>query len=150
MTDANELEGITLSVYLYVVKGGRPAGPRDVMKGIRLSSPSVAYRHLQKLEDAGYLAKNEYGEYSVMRKANIRGYVWLSRRLLPKMWLYALVFLGILVVEFAIFLVHFAIETYEFKIFFTLLTIITGFAFGVFAVEGQLQNRRRNRSGATE
>ncbi len=105
MTDvAIQLEGITLSVYLYVVKRGRPVGPRDVMKGTKLSSPSVAYRHLQKLEDTDYLAKNEYGEYTMMRKANIRGYVWLSRHLLPKMWLYALVFLAILVVEFAIFL----------------------------------------------
>lgn len=143
MTDAGiQLEGITLSVYLYVVKRGRPVGPRDVMKGVKLSSPSVAYRHLQKLEDAGYLAKNEYGEYTVMRKANIRGYVWLGRRLLPKMWLYALVFLAILVAELAIFVVHFAIETYEFKVFFSLLTAITGLAFAVFMVEGALQIRR--------
>lgn len=146
---AIQLEGITLSVYLYVVKRGRPVGPRDVMKGVKLSSPSVAYRHLQKLEDSGYLAKNEYGEYTVMRKANIRGYVWLGSLLLPKMWLYALVFLAILVAELAIFLVHFAIETYEFKVFFSLLTAITGLAFAVFMVEGALQIRRVGKA-ATE
>ena len=146
---AIQLEGITLSVYLYVVKRGRPVGPRDVMKGVKLSSPSVAYRHLQKLEEAGYIAKNEYGEYTVMRKANIRGYVWLGSLLLPKMWLYALVFLAILVAELAIFLVHFAIETYEFKVFFSLLTAITGLAFAVFMVEGALQIRRVGKA-ATE
>jgi len=146
---AIQLEGITLSVYLYVVKRGRPVGPRDVMKGVKLSSPSVAYRHLQKLEDSGYLAKNEYGEYTVMRKANIRGYVWLGSLLLPKMWLYALVFLAFLVTELAIFLVHFAIETYEFKVFFSLLTAITGLAFAVFMVEGALQIRRVGKA-ATE
>ena len=60
MTDGEkeELEGITLNVYLYCVKKGKPVGPRDVMKGANLSSPSVAYRHLQKLEDSGYLQKN--------------------------------------------------------------------------------------------
>ena len=146
---AIQLEGITLSVYLYVVKRGRPVGPRDVMKGVKLSSPSVAYRHLQKLEESGYIAKNEYGEYTVMRKANIRGYVWLGSLLLPKMWLYALVFLAILVAELAIFLVHFAIETYEFKVFFSLLTAITGLAFAVFMVEGALQIRRVGKA-ATE
>jgi DNA-binding transcriptional ArsR family regulator len=119
------------------------------MKGIKLSSPSVAYRHLQKLEEAGYIAKNEYGEYTVMRKANIRGYVWLGSLLLPKMWLYALVFLAFLVTELAIFLVHFAIETYEFKVFFSLLTAITGLAFAVFMVEGALQIRRVGKA-ATE
>ncbi len=67
MPNANneELEGITLSVYLYAVKKGKPVGPRDVMKGVHLSSPSVAYRHLQKLEDLGCLQKNMYGEYII-------------------------------------------------------------------------------------
>ena len=101
MTDADneELEGITLNVYLYAAKKGKPVGPRDVMKGANLSSPSVAYRHLQKLEDSGYLQKNEYGEYTVKTKAHIEGFVWLGKRLVPKMWLYSLVFLGILIVE---------------------------------------------------
>ncbi|MCW4053932.1 MAG: hypothetical protein NWE84_03295 [Candidatus Bathyarchaeota archaeon] len=69
--DKGELEGITLSVYLYAVKRGKPVGPRDVMKGVNLSSPSVAYRHLQKLEDLDYLQKNNYGEY--VAKASVRG-----------------------------------------------------------------------------
>ena len=149
MADVENLEGLTLAVYLYAVKRGRPVGPRDVMKGLKLSSPSVAYRHLQKLEDASYLAKNEYGEYTVRRKADIRDYVWLGRHLLPKMWLYASLFLAILVVELAIFFVHFAIETYEFKVFFSLLTVITGLSFSVFMVEGALQIRRLGRA-ATE
>lgn len=58
------------------------------------------------------------------------------------MWLYATVFLAILIVELVILLVHFAIETYEFKVFFFLLTLITGLALAVFAVEGALQSRR--------
>ena len=63
----DELEGLTLTVYLYVAGKGKPVGPRDVTKGANLSSPSVAYRHLQKLEDDGYLSKNEYGEYTVKK-----------------------------------------------------------------------------------
>jgi len=144
LTDADntQLEGITLAVYLHAVKKGNPVGPRDVMKSVKLSSPSVAYRHLQKLEDTGYLTKNEYGEYTVKRKAAVRGYVWLGHRLFPKMWLYALLFLGILLVESVIFAIHFEVETYEFKVFFFLITAITGLAFAVFAVEGALLNRR--------
>ena len=140
-----ELEGITLNVYLHAVKKGKPVGPRDVMKGVNLSSPSVAYRHLQKLEDAGYLQKNEYGEYTVKSKAHIKGHVWLGRHLLPKMWLYSLLFLAILIVELFVLIVHFSIETLEFKVFFLLLTLITGLALAVFTVEGLLQNRRKSR-----
>jgi hypothetical protein len=151
MTTADqELEGITLNVYLYVVKKGKPVGPRDVMKGANLSSPSVAYRHLQKLEDAGYLAKNEYGEYTVKKKAPLKGSVWLGRNVFPKMWIYALIFLGILAVELVILFIHFGVETDEFKVFFLLLTLITGLAMAVFAVEGFLQSRRKAPTATTE
>jgi ABC-type transport system involved in Fe-S cluster assembly fused permease/ATPase subunit len=144
LTETNEkLDGITLKVYLYAFKEGKHVGPRDVMKGANLSSPSVAYRHLQKLEDLGYLKRNEFGEYSVEKKAHIEGFVWIGKRLMPKMWRYSLLFLAILVVEFIILIIHFAVETYEFKVFFLLLTLITGLALVVFTVEGALQSRRQ-------
>jgi UPF0716 family protein affecting phage T7 exclusion len=59
------------------------------------------------------------------------------------MWLYGLVFLGILAVELIVFFIHFSVETYEFKVFFLLLTSITGLAAAVFGVEGYLQARRK-------
>lgn len=136
-------------MYLYAVKKSKPVGPRDVMKGINLSSPSVAYRHLQKLEDLNYLQKNEYGEYTIKNKAHIKGHIWLRHWLLSKMWLYAMVFLSILVVELFVLIIHFSIETLEFKVFFLLLTLITGLALTVFTVEGLLQSRRKS-SAITE
>lgn len=141
-TDTEVLEGITLNVYLYVAKKGKPVGPRDVMKGINLSSPSVAYRHLQKLEDQEYLGKNEFGEYTIKRKASIKGRVWIGHTLMSKMWLYALVFFIILAIELVIFFIHFSVETYEFKVFFLLLTLITGLAFAVFVIEGAVNQRK--------
>ena len=141
-SNVEELEGITLNVYVYVAKKAKPVGPRDVTKGVNLSSPSVAYRHLQKLEELNYLAKNEYGEYTVKRRAPLRGMTWLGSHLLPKMYVYAAVFLGVLLVEFVILTIHFSVETYEFKVFFLLLTAITGAALAVFTAEGYLQGRR--------
>ena len=151
MTRANndELEGTTLNVYLLVVKKGKPVGPRDVMKALNLSSPSVAYRHLQKLEDMSYLQKNDYGEYITKNKAHVRGYFWLGRSLIPTMWRYSLVFLGILIVELYVLAVHFPVETYEFKVFFLLLMLITAFALAIFTIEGVLQNKRK-RNNKTE
>jgi len=141
--ETGELEGITLNVYLYAARKRKPVGPRDVMKGVNLSSPSVAYRHLQKLEDCGYLAKNEFGEYSIKRKAPIKGRVWIGGSLVPKMWLYALLFSSILIVELSIYLIHAAVETYEFQVFFFLLTLITILALAVFTIEGALQIKRK-------
>jgi len=137
-----ELEGITLSVYLYVVKKGKPVGPRDVMKGAHLSSPSVAYRHLQKLEDLGYLQKDKYGEYVTKDKASVRGYIWIGWRMIPKMLFYSLIFMSILIVELIVLALHYPVENYEFKVFFLLLTLITASAMGVFAVEALLHHRR--------
>lgn len=145
-----ELEGITLSVYLYVVKKGKPVGPRDAMKGAHLSSPSVAYRHLQRLEDMGYLQKNKYGEYVTKDKAHVRGYIWIGRRMMPKMLVYSLIFMSILIVELVVLAMHYSVEGYSFKVFFLLLTLITGFAMGVFIVEGLLQHRRTKLSIQTE
>ena len=118
-------------------------GPRDVMKGANLSSPSVAYRHLQKLEDSGYLQKNQYGEYTVKKKVHVRSYTWLGRRLVGKMYLYALIFAGILSVELFVFFLHFSVENYEFKVFFSLLMLVTGLALAVFTTEGLRQSKRK-------
>jgi len=68
-----ELEGTTFKVYLYVVKEGKPVGPRDVMRGASLSSPSVAYRHLQKLEALGLLEKNVYENILQRKRRTSKG-----------------------------------------------------------------------------
>jgi len=101
-----ELEGKTLNVYSYVVKEGKPVGPREVMRGVNLSSPSVAYWHLQKLEACGLIEKNVYGEYVLKEKVNISGHVWVGRNLVPRLLCYSLFFLGILGTEAAIVTVN--------------------------------------------
>jgi hypothetical protein len=144
--DSMELEGLTEDVYLYAVRKGKPVGPRDVMKGVNLSSPSVAYRHLQKLEDMEYLQKDAYGEYTIKTKAHIAGYIWFGKRLIPQIWRYSLVFLCVLIVEAIVFFLHYPVENYEFKVFFVLLMLITGLALMVFTIEGLIQNRRKYRN----
>ena len=112
------------------------------MKGANLSSPSVAYRHLQKLEDLGYLQKNNYGEYITKGKASVREYIWVGRRMLPKMLVYSIIFMIILIIEIVVLVIHYSVENYTFKVFFLLLTLVTGFATAVFTFEA-LRHRRR-------
>ena len=136
------LEGVTLKVYLYVVKKKGLAGPRHVMRGVSLSSPSVAYRHLQKLENIGLLTKNELGNYVVTEKVPVRGYVWIGRTLVPNPLVYSMVFLAILITELVVLAIHFSVETEQFKIFFLLLTTITVAALILFLIEGLRMLRR--------
>ena len=37
-SESDEIEGNTLNVYAFVVKEGKPVGPREVMRGANLSS----------------------------------------------------------------------------------------------------------------
>lgn len=135
MPDEEELEGTTLKVYLYVVKEGKPVGPRDVMRGASLSSPSVAYRHLQKLETLGLLQKDSYGEYVVKEKVSIKGHLWVGRSLVPRLIFYSFFFAGIFVVEMTIVIIRFSIGE-AFQMDFIFLTSVTAAAMVIFLVEG--------------
>lgn len=143
------LYGRTLKVYLYVVKENRPVGPRDVMRGLHLSSPSVAYRHLQKLENMALLRKNEQGNYISTKKTAIRGHIWIGKNLIPNSLLYFIIFLTILIIELVVLTIHISVETNQFKIFFFLLIAITTVALILFLIEG-LRTLRKSRLSNSE
>lgn len=134
--DTGELDGTTFAVYSYVLNESKAVGPRDVMRGANLSSPSVAYRHLQKLEDLGLLEKNEKGRYIIKEKAKISGYLWVGRTLVPRLIFYSLFFTGLLGTE----IVSIAIRYFVYGLFpdmlFLYLTLVTAIAMALFLIEG--------------
>ncbi len=142
--DCEDLEGTTLCVYAYVVKEGKPVGPREVMRGANLSSPSTAYRQLQKLESLGLIEKNVYGAYVVREKASISGHLWIGRNLVPRLMCYSLFFLGVVGIELAIIGVQFFIQGQIPKLELIYLAATNGVAMALFLGEG-LVLRRRNR-----
>ena len=137
-----EFERTTFTVYLYVAKVGKPVGPRDVMRGAQLSSPSVAYRHLQKLEESGLLTRNEYGEYLLKKKLKVKGYRWVRRSLVPNAMFYFYFFLGLFITEIVVLAIHWAVETYQGKVFFAIGLSITGIAMVLFLIEALSSSKR--------
>jgi len=132
-----ELEGTTLRVYLALMKEDKPVGPRDIMRSVNLSSPSVAYRHLQKLEALGLIEKDSYGEYTIRQRQNVRGHVWIGRRLLPRLVFYSFFFMGVLSVEVVIVAIRLLIkESLQYD--FVLLVSVTAVATLLFLIEGIL------------
>jgi len=103
---SDELNASAFQTYLYLVKVGKPVGPRDVMRGANLSSPSVAYRNLQKLIDLGLVVKDEYSNYVVKEKVGKKGYIWVGKTLLPSFVIIGFIFLGILIGEVAVLIPH--------------------------------------------
>jgi hypothetical protein len=137
-----ELEGTTLWVYAFVVKEAKPVGPREVMRGASLSSPSTAYRQLQKLESLGLIQKNVYGAYIVKEKASVSGHLGVGRNLVPRLMFYSLFFFGLLSVEVAILFIQFFFQgrTPSLAVFY-LIPITVGSA-GLFLAEGIIIWRR--------
>jgi len=131
-----ELEGTTFNVYSYVLKESKPVGPRDVMRGANLSSPSVAYRHLQKLEDLGLLEKNERGRYVIKEKAKISGYLWVGKTLVPRLIFYSLFFTGLLGTEIASITIRYCVYGLLPDMLFLYLTLVTAIALVLFLIEG--------------
>lgn len=136
----DDLEGITYKVYLYAIKEGKPVNTRKVQKGVNLSSPSVAFRHLQKLENLGLLEKNAFGDYIVKEKININGNIWVGNNLVPRMLMYCLFFVGLLIIEcITVFFKPLDI-TYIYLIALTLLAIT------IFSIEGLLLTLKRKKN----
>jgi hypothetical protein len=126
-----ELNAATFQTYVYLVKVGKPVGPRDVMRGANLSSPSVANRNLQKLVDLGLVVKDDYNNYVVKEKVGLRGYVWVGKTLMPSFVIFGFVFIGILITEVAILIPHLVVGAGIEESFWLLivLTIVTALIF---------------------
>ena len=131
MNTDEELNPTLFHTYVFLVKVGRPVGPRDLMRGANLSSPSVAYRNLQKLMDLGLVVKDEYGDYVVKEKVGMKGYVWVGRNIMPSFAVFGFVFLGILIGEIAILIPHLLLGSpiQESFWFLTALTVASAAAF---------------------
>lgn len=139
--DNKELRGNTLVVYVYLVKENRPVGTREVMRGGNLSSPSVAFRHLQKLELMELIEKNESGNYVVCQKKSVHGYVWVGRNLVPRQMFYFFFFIGAFITEIGIILSYLNINR-GIEISFLFLTGITAVSMILFFIEGTSSRRK--------
>ena len=121
--------------YVFLVKTGKPVGPREVMRGANLSSPSVAYRNLQKLIDLDLVLKDAYGNYVAKEKVGVRGQIWIGKTLVPRFLVFGFVFIGVLIAEVAILIPHLLLKA-SVEGSFLLLTIVTIVAAVIFLVEG--------------
>ncbi len=88
-----ELRGNTLKVYVYVLKNG-DVGVRQVQRALRLSNPSLAQYHLNKLREMG-LVREEGGAYQVCAEVKVdalRGLLRIGTLLVPRFVFYAVFF----------------------------------------------------------
>jgi hypothetical protein len=138
-----ELNSTLFHTYVFLVEVGKSVGPRDLMRGANLSSPSVAYRNLQKLMDLGLVVKDEYGNYVVKEKIGLKGYVWIGKTLMPSFAVFGFVFVGILMAEIGLLIPHLLLGS-PIEESFWLLTVVTVVSAVIFLVEA-LRFRKKPR-----
>lgn len=146
MEPEDELTATGMRTYIYLIKAGKPVGPREVMRGAKLTSPSVAYRNLQKLIDMDLVSKDQYSNYVVKEKVGIKGYLWLGKRLIPRFIMFGLIFLVVLAIEIAILVLHLLTDS-SVEGSFWLLAVVTVVSAVVFLTEG-LKWRKSNKNQA--
>lgn len=91
------LKGQTLVVYRYLLDKGKPLSVRQVQTGARLRSPSLAFYHLSKLQEAGLIELQKEGY--VVKKVYLKHYIKLSRLLVPRFFFYFVFFASAFCIE---------------------------------------------------
>ncbi len=90
-----ELRGRTLKVYLYILRQGKPVGVREVQRELGMSSPSVAFHHIEKLTRLGVVEQDSLGNYVLSKKVEpgiLQAFVNVGRFSLPRVGFYAVFF----------------------------------------------------------
>ncbi|MDA4130482.1 MAG: helix-turn-helix domain-containing protein, partial [Thaumarchaeota archaeon] len=83
--------GKTGDVYRFLLKEGRPVGPREIQRELGYSSPTLASHHLEKLLRSNFISKTDEGKYEVPRKAYTGDHLKTLGFLVPRFFLHATV-----------------------------------------------------------
>jgi hypothetical protein len=127
----SELKGTTLRVYWAVLKkGAEGTGPRELMRELELSSPSVAVYHLEKLKNLGLVEKGETGSYTAREQVKVEvfsDYVRVVGMMLPRYLFYSVLFTTMLVSYLLIYPLQWNPQTMVTLIFGATACIVTWF-----------------------
>jgi hypothetical protein len=102
----NELKGTTFRVYCYILTANRPVYMREVQRNLKLSSPSVAVYHLDKLVDLGLIKKDASRQYVLLEEVKVgllHLFIKSGPYLIPRFLLYVAYFAGLLSIYFILF-----------------------------------------------
>jgi DNA-binding Lrp family transcriptional regulator len=102
LTDQQDiLRGLTLKVYKFILKNDGPSGIREIQRALKLSSPTLALYHVNKLEEAGLIKKHEMGY--IADRIVLENCIRLKRTLVPRFLFYT-IFLSVCLVILTVFL----------------------------------------------
>jgi hypothetical protein len=117
----------TWNIYLHILTSGEPVGVREVWRELKLSSPSLAQYHVNRLLELGMITQTSEGKYVANEERRVealRGFLLLHGKLIPRLVFYGALIAGIL----AFYLIAWPIESN-----FRDLTVVTVAAISILA-----------------
>jgi hypothetical protein len=94
------ISAATWNIYLHILTSGEPVGVRDVWRQLKLSSPSLAQYHVNRLLELGMIMQTNEGKYVANEERRVealKGFLLLHGKLVPRLVFYGALIAGILV-----------------------------------------------------
>jgi DNA-binding Lrp family transcriptional regulator len=92
--ESSELRGTSLRIYLHLLESDSPKGIRELSRELGLPVSTVHY-HVRKLRELGLVREVPEG-LVVSRRVRLEGFVYLGRRVVPRLAFYSAFFTGVL------------------------------------------------------
>lgn len=95
------LSGTSWDIYLHILMNEKPQGVREIWRALKLSSPSLAQYHINKLQSLNLIEATEDGKYQaneMERMKTLRSFVLLRGKLVPRLVFYGALVMGILMI----------------------------------------------------
>ncbi len=124
------ISGTTWNVYLFILTSEKPQGVREVWRALKLSTPSLAQYHINKLLDIKLIETTQDGKYKAdeMNQMGIlRNFVKMRGRLVPRLVFYSALLLGIFFIY--LFLWPFRWDFRDLIVLFVTILSIIAFSF---------------------
>lgn len=100
MAGSKRIYGTTWDVYLCILTSNGPIGVRDIWRTLKMSSPSLAQYHVNKLLELKLIETTYSGKYRTNDEEKLealRSFLMLRGMLIPRMVVYAALLSGILI-----------------------------------------------------
>jgi hypothetical protein len=100
LAGSKRIYGTTWDVYLCILTSSQPLGVREIWRSLRLSSPSLAQYHVNKLLELKLIENTVEGKYRINdeeRLEALRSFLMLRGMLIPRLAIYGALFTGTLV-----------------------------------------------------
>ncbi|MEE8632209.1 MAG: hypothetical protein V3T10_02750 [Candidatus Bathyarchaeia archaeon] len=134
---SKHLSGTTWDVYMFILTSKRAIGVREVWRGLKLSTPSLAQYHVNKLVEMELIRQSQEGGYVVQEKARVealRSFVLLRGKLIPRLVFYGALVTGMLVA-------YLMLGSFKLRFRDLIVLLVSLFSISAFFLEAWIQLR---------